>query len=74
VFFCNSGTEAVEAVLKLARRHFFEQGARERHRIVAFEKSFHGRTPGALAATGQAGYRDGFGPLSAVTHVPYGDL
>jgi acetylornithine/N-succinyldiaminopimelate aminotransferase len=74
VFFCNSGTEAVEAVLKLARRHHFERGQHARHRIIAFEKSFHGRTLGALAVTGQAGYRDGFGPLGGVTHVPYGDV
>lgn len=72
-FFCNSGTEAIEACLKLARRFFYARGETERHRIVAFENSFHGRTLGALAATGQAKYRTGFGPLSAVTHVPYGD-
>jgi acetylornithine/N-succinyldiaminopimelate aminotransferase len=72
--FCNSGTEAIEAVLKLSRRHFYNLGQKERHRIIAFERSFHGRTMGALAATGQAGYREGFGPLGPVTHVPYGDL
>jgi acetylornithine/N-succinyldiaminopimelate aminotransferase len=72
--FCNSGTEAIEAVLKLARRHFYGQGQTERHTIIAFERSFHGRTMGALAATGQAGYREGFGPLGPVTHVPFGDL
>jgi acetylornithine/N-succinyldiaminopimelate aminotransferase len=72
-FFCNSGTEAIEASLKLARRHFFGQGQPERNKIVAFNRSFHGRTMGALAATGQAGYRDGFGPLGPVTHVDYGD-
>jgi acetylornithine/N-succinyldiaminopimelate aminotransferase len=74
VFFCNSGTEAIEACLKLARRHFFAKGQEARYRIVAFEQSFHGRTLGALAATGQKAYRDGFGPLPGVTHVPYGDL
>ncbi len=73
-FFCNSGTEANEALLKLARRHFFAQGKKDQCRIIAFEKSFHGRTMGALAATGQPGYRDGFGPLPGVTHVPYGDV
>ncbi len=72
--FCNSGTEAIEALLKLARRHFYGLGQKERHHIIAFERSFHGRTMGALAATGQAGYREGFGPLGPVTHVPYGDL
>ncbi|HVW26765.1 MAG TPA: acetylornithine transaminase [Polyangiaceae bacterium] len=74
VFFCNSGTEAIEACLKLARRHFFAKGQESRYRVVAFEQSFHGRTLGALAATGQKAYRDGFGPLPGVTHVPYGDL
>jgi acetylornithine/N-succinyldiaminopimelate aminotransferase len=74
VFFCNSGTEAIEASLKLTRRHFFTKGERERLRIIAFDNSFHGRTLGALAATGQPKYRDGFGPLPGVTHVPYGDV
>jgi acetylornithine/N-succinyldiaminopimelate aminotransferase len=73
-FFCNSGTEAIEASLKLTRRHFFAKGERERLRIIAFDNSFHGRTLGALAATGQPKYRDGFGPLPGVTHVPYGDV
>lgn len=73
-FFCNSGTEAIEATLKLARRHFFSLGEKERYQVIAFEGSFHGRTLGALAATGQQGYRDGFGPLPGVLHVPYGDL
>jgi acetylornithine/N-succinyldiaminopimelate aminotransferase len=72
-FFCNSGTEAIEALLKLARRHFHAQGQPNRYNVIAFERSFHGRTLGALAATGQAGYRDGFGPLVGVIHVPFGD-
>jgi acetylornithine/N-succinyldiaminopimelate aminotransferase len=73
-FFCNSGTEAIEASLKLVRRHFHARGEKDRYRVIAFENSFHGRTLGALAATGQDKYRDGFGPLAGVTHVPYGDL
>jgi len=73
-FFCNSGTEAIEATLKLARRHFFAKGQTERLRIIAFRNSFHGRTLGALAATGQDKYKDGFGPLPGVTHVPFGDI
>jgi acetylornithine/N-succinyldiaminopimelate aminotransferase len=72
--FCNSGTEAIEATLKLARRCFYQRGETDRYRVIAFHNSFHGRTLGALAATGQGKYRDGFGPLSGVTHVPYGDL
>jgi acetylornithine/N-succinyldiaminopimelate aminotransferase len=74
VFFCNSGTEAIEATLKLARRHFYAKGEKDRYRIIAFENAFHGRTLGALAATGQPKYKDGFGPLPGVTHVPFGDV
>ncbi|MFZ5889905.1 MAG: acetylornithine transaminase [Myxococcota bacterium] len=73
VFFSNSGTEAIEACLKLARRHFWAAGQPERLRVIAFDNSFHGRTLGALAATGQGKYKEGFGPLPNVTHVPYGD-
>lgn len=73
-FFCNSGTEANEALLKLARRHFYNQGQPERFKVLAFENSFHGRTLGALAATGQPKYQEGFGPLPGVVHVPYGDI
>jgi acetylornithine/N-succinyldiaminopimelate aminotransferase len=73
-FFCNSGTEANEALLKLARRHFFAKGQADRVRIIAFDNAFHGRTLGALAATGTPKYREGFGPLPGVTHVPYGDV
>jgi acetylornithine/N-succinyldiaminopimelate aminotransferase len=74
VLFSNSGTEANEAMLKLARHHFYLAGQVERYRIIAFEGSFHGRTLGALALTGQDKYREGFGPLPGVTHVPFGDL
>lgn len=74
VFFCNSGTEAIEASLKLARRHFYVKGEKDRYRIIAFDNAFHGRTLGALAATGQPKYKDGFGPLPGVTHVPFGDI
>jgi len=73
-FFCNSGTEANEAALKLARRYFYDQGEPDRHVVIAFDNSFHGRTMGALSVTGQAKYRTGFGPLAEVRHVPYGDL
>jgi acetylornithine/N-succinyldiaminopimelate aminotransferase len=72
-FFCNSGTEANEALLKLARHHFYGLGEPSRVRIVAFNDAFHGRTLGALSMTGTAKYREGFGPLGPVTHVPYGD-
>ena len=73
-FFCNSGTEAIEASVKLVRRHFYARGQRERLNVLAFSNSFHGRTLGALAVTGQEKYREGFGPLPGTRHVPYGDL
>ena len=72
-FFCNSGTEANEAMLKLARHHFFVAGRPERTRVVAFHNAFHGRTLGALSMTATPKYREGFGLLGPVTHVPYGD-
>lgn len=74
-FFCNSGAEANEAMLKLARRWFFMKNQSQRYRIIAFHNSFHGRTMGAVALTGTPKYREGFGPpLEGVTHVPYGDI
>jgi acetylornithine/N-succinyldiaminopimelate aminotransferase len=73
-FFCNSGAEANEALLKLARRHFFAQGDEKRQRVVAFHNAFHGRTLGALAMTGTPKYREGFGDFRGVTHVSYGEL
>ena len=74
-FFCNSGAEANESALKLARR-YQSHVARAPHKtkIVACEKSFHGRTMGALSVTGQPKYHEGFGPLlPGVTFVPFGD-
>ena len=62
-FFCNSGTEANEAMIKLARHFHVVNGAPERIEIVCFHNSFHGRTMGSLAATGQPKYQQGFGPL-----------
>src|SRR3954462_926120 len=75
VFFCNSGAEANEAALKLARRYqIVTRGKGERTEIIACEGSFHGRTMGALSVTGQPKYRDGFGPLGTpVRFVPFGD-
>ena len=70
VFFCNSGAEANEAALKLARRH----GGRGRHVVVSALGSFHGRTLGALAATGQPAKHEPFHPMpEGFRHVPYGD-
>jgi acetylornithine/N-succinyldiaminopimelate aminotransferase len=61
-------------MLKLARRHFYAAGQKERVRVVSFQNAFHGRTLGALAMTGTAKYREGFGEMPGFTHVPYGDL
>jgi acetylornithine/N-succinyldiaminopimelate aminotransferase len=74
-FFCNSGTEANEAALKLARRYqAVVRGKPNRVELIAFESSFHGRTMGALSVTGQAKYRQGFGPLVPdVRFIPFGD-
>lgn len=63
VFFCNSGTEANEAAIKLARKSAFRRAESRRTTILACTHSFHGRTLGALAATDNAQYREGFGPL-----------
>src|SRR5581483_4223268 len=75
-FFCNSGTEANEAALKLSRRYqAVVQNRPQRIELVAFENSFHGRTMGALSVTGQPKYRAGFGPLvEPVRFLPFGDL
>jgi acetylornithine/N-succinyldiaminopimelate aminotransferase len=75
-FFCNSGAEANEAMLKLARRYFYAGGRdqQSRVRIVSFHNAFHGRTLGALAMTGTPKYREGFGEMLGFTHVAYGDL
>lgn len=62
-FFCNSGTEANEAAIKFARKFWFSNGSVWRHEIVSFSQSFHGRTYGALAATGQDKMQTGFGPM-----------
>ena len=75
IFFCNSGAEANEAAIKLARRHGNAVEGEERNVIVTALGSFHGRTTGALAATGQQQYQKGFGPLMpGFRHVPFGDL
>src|SRR6184192_2409991 len=75
VFFCNSGAEANEAMIKLARRFHVAQGHEERIEIVCMNNSFHGRTLGALAATGQPKYQQGFGPLpEGFRFIDYGDV
>ena len=76
-FFCNSGTEAIEAAIKVARNHAFRAGGGAEHRkyeIVALEDSFHGRTLGALSLTGQRKYREPFEPLiPGIRFVPAND-
>jgi len=75
MFFCNSGAEANEAALKLARRYqAVVRGKPQRVEFISFEKSFHGRTMGALSVTGQEKYRKGFGPMVGdVRFIPFGD-
>ncbi len=73
-FFCNSGTEANEAAIKLARKWAYRRGETQRSTILACAGSFHGRTLGALAATANARYQEGFGPLPAgFAFVPFND-
>ncbi len=74
VYFCNSGAEANESLLKLGRRWHHERGDTERVEIVAALRSFHGRTLGALSVTGQEKYHLGMGPLlPGVRLVPFND-
>lgn len=75
VFFCNSGAEANEAAIKLARKYFKENGEPSRYRIITMEKSFHGRTMATLSATGQDKIRKGFDPtLDGFDFVPFNDV
>ncbi|HYS80409.1 MAG TPA: acetylornithine transaminase [Anaeromyxobacteraceae bacterium] len=74
-FFCNSGAEANEVMLKLARKYHADRGHPERHEIVACKDSFHGRTLFTVTVGGQEKYQHGFEPLvPGVRHVPFGDL
>ena len=75
VFFCNSGTEANEAALKLARRYAVDHSGEHKFRVVSTHNAFHGRTFFAVTAGGQAKYSSGFGPTPAgVTHITYNDV
>jgi acetylornithine/N-succinyldiaminopimelate aminotransferase len=74
-FFCNSGAEAIECALKLARRWARSSRPTSEAKVICAEGSFHGRTFGALAATGQTGKREPFAPmLPGFVHVPFGDI
>jgi acetylornithine/N-succinyldiaminopimelate aminotransferase len=75
VFFCNSGAEAIEGAIKIARKYHAVGGRPDRYRIITFEGAFHGRTLATLAAGGQKKYLDGFGPpVEGFDQVPFGDL
>jgi acetylornithine aminotransferase/acetylornithine/N-succinyldiaminopimelate aminotransferase len=75
VFFCNSGAEANEAAIKLARRYAKARWSSDRYEIVCMRDSFHGRTMATVTATGQEKYRQGFGPLvPGFKHIPFDDL
>jgi acetylornithine/N-succinyldiaminopimelate aminotransferase len=74
VFFCNSGAEANELLIKMARKYHFANGQPERDTIITFEGAFHGRTLATLAAGGQEKYLEGFGPrMPGFVQLPFGD-
>jgi acetylornithine/N-succinyldiaminopimelate aminotransferase len=74
-FFCNSGAEANEAAIKLARKYFKEKGDSRRFRIISMERSFHGRTMATLSATGQDKIKQGFEPvMEGFDCVPFNDI
>ncbi|MBI5590315.1 MAG: aspartate aminotransferase family protein [Deltaproteobacteria bacterium] len=75
VFFCNSGAEANEAAIKLARKYFKDRAEPDRYRIISMIQSFHGRTLGTLSATGQDKIKQGFSPiLEGFDFVPFNDI
>lgn len=74
-FFCNSGAEANEAALKLARKYNYRLGQPQRHQFIVFNDSFHGRTLATVTATGQKKYQEGFAPLpEGFLYADYNDL
>ncbi len=74
VFFTNSGTEAAELAIKMARKYWYDAGDPDRIEIVTIEGAFHGRSTGAIAAAGSEKMTKGYGPLlPGFTHVPFGD-
>jgi len=75
VFFGNSGAEANEAAIKLARKYFSSKGESEKYRIITMKQSFHGRTMATLTATGQDKIKEGFSPvLPGFDYVPFNDI
>lgn len=74
-FFCNSGAEALECAIKIARRYHQAGGRPEKYRIITADNAFHGRTLATIAAGGQAKHLDGFAPaVDAFDHIPFGNL
>ncbi len=74
-FFCNSGAEAVEGAIKLARKHFHEQGAPERNRVITCSGAFHGRTLATISAAGNPKHLTGFGPATdGFDQVAFGNM
>lgn len=75
IYFANSGAEANEAALKLARRYAIDNFGEHKVEVIAFDKAFHGRTFFTVSVGGQAAYSDGFGPKPAgITHLPFNDI
>ena len=75
VFFTNSGTEAIEGAIKLVRKYAYNKDGRTDHEIIAMEHSFHGRSMGALAVTGNRHYQEAFGPMiPGIKFAKYNDL
>lgn len=75
VFFCNSGAEANEAAIKLARKYSFDNGHQDRYEVITAQASFHGRTLATISATGQEKIQAGFTPLMpGFKYVPYGNF
>lgn len=75
VFFCNSGAEALECALKMARRYHQAAGRTQKYRVITASNAFHGRTLATISAGGQAKHLDGFAPaVDAFDHVPFGNL
>ena len=75
VFFCNSGGEAVETSVKMARKHHHDAGRPERYRVIAFEGAFHGRTLAMISAGANAAHKKGFGPMvDGFDHVAFDNL
>lgn len=75
VFFCNSGTEAMESAIKLSRKYGYKNKGKNANEIISMKDSFHGRSLGSLTATGQEKYHEGFGPLlPGIKYAKYNDI